>query len=99
MALGELEKSETAKLCAASAEVPLDVLHRGNAQEMVPKVGLEPTQYRYRRILNPLRLPIPPLWQVSGAHCNEKMQPCKEIFKFQLKVSVFQAENGCRTRF
>jgi hypothetical protein len=23
-------------------------------------VGLEPTRYRYRRILSPLRLPIPP---------------------------------------
>ena len=27
--------------------------------ELVPVVGLEPTRYRYRRILNPLRLPIP----------------------------------------
>ena len=26
---------------------------------LVPVVGLEPTRYRYRRILNPLRLPIP----------------------------------------
>lgn len=28
---------------------------------MVPKAGLEPAQYRYRRILSPLRLPISPL--------------------------------------
>ena len=25
---------------------------------LVPKVGLEPTRYRYRRILSPLRLPF-----------------------------------------
>lgn len=31
---------------------------------MVPKAGLEPAQYCYRRILSPLRLPIPPLGDV-----------------------------------
>lgn len=31
---------------------------------MVPKTGLEPVQYRYRRILSPLRLPISPLGQL-----------------------------------
>jgi hypothetical protein len=29
---------------------------------VVPEAGLEPAQYYYRRILNPLRLPISPLW-------------------------------------
>lgn len=29
---------------------------------MVPEAGLEPARYCYRRILNPVRLPIPPLW-------------------------------------
>lgn len=33
-------------------------------QQMVPKTGLEPVQYRYRRILSPLRLPISPLGQL-----------------------------------
>lgn len=28
---------------------------------MVPEAGLEPAQYRYRRILSPLRLPVSPL--------------------------------------
>ncbi len=28
---------------------------------LVPEGGLEPPQYHYRRILSPLRLPIPPL--------------------------------------
>ena len=28
---------------------------------MVPKTGLEPVRYRYRRILSPVRLPVPPL--------------------------------------
>ena len=30
---------------------------------MVPEAGLEPAHHEWRRILNPLRLPIPPLWQ------------------------------------
>ena len=31
--------------------------------QMVPKVGIEPTRYRYRWILSPVRLPISPLGQ------------------------------------
>ena len=31
---------------------------------LVPKVGIEPTRYRYRWILSPVRLPISPLGQV-----------------------------------
>ena len=27
---------------------------------MVPGTGIEPVRYRYRRILSPVRLPIPP---------------------------------------
>ena len=34
-------------------------------QRMVPVVGLEPTRSRPRRILNPLRLPIPSHRQVQ----------------------------------
>lgn len=34
---------------------------------LVPEVGLEPTQCYHRRILNPLRLPIPPL-RLCGAN-------------------------------
>ena len=30
---------------------------------VVPKVGIEPTRYRYRWILSPVRLPISPLGQ------------------------------------
>ena len=30
---------------------------------LVPKVGIEPTRYRYRWILSPVRLPISPLGQ------------------------------------
>ncbi len=32
---------------------------------MVPEAGLEPAHHFWRRILNPVRLPIPPLWQFS----------------------------------
>lgn len=31
--------------------------------ELVPEIGLEPIQYRYRWILSPLRLPVSPLGQ------------------------------------
>ena len=44
-------------------DVPLDELthERGSSKGMfVPLIGLEPIQYCYRRILSPLRLPIPP---------------------------------------
>ena len=33
---------------------------RGFCKPLVGRVGVEPTQYLYRRILSPLRLPIPP---------------------------------------
>lgn len=32
---------------------------------VVPEAGLEPAQYFYRRILNPMRLPISPLWHLT----------------------------------
>ncbi len=28
---------------------------------LVPETGVEPVRYRYRRILSPVRLPVPPL--------------------------------------
>ncbi len=34
---------------------------------LVPKVGVEPTRYRYHRILSPARLPIPSLRQVLSS--------------------------------
>ena len=33
---------------------------RGALYLVVDRVGVEPTRYCYRRILSPLRLPIPP---------------------------------------
>ena len=33
---------------------------------MVPLTGLEPVQYRYRGILSPLCLPIPPQRRLTG---------------------------------
>ena len=33
----------------------------GATDDMVPEVGLEPTRCCHRRILNPVRLPVPPL--------------------------------------
>ena len=37
--------------------------------QLVPGTGIEPVWYRYRRILSPVRLPVPPpghLWSLSG---------------------------------
>ena len=49
--------------------VPFDLTkHRGTQRVplcLVPVVGLEPTRYRYQRILSPSRLPIPSHWPVD----------------------------------
>ena len=45
---------------------------------LVLKTGLEPVRYRYRRILSPVRLPIPPLQHVLEAP-----------FRFELKNEGF----------
>lgn len=45
---------------------------------LVPKVGVEPTRCRQRRILNPLRLPVPSLRR--GLRIIKKIKPrCKEF--------------------
>jgi hypothetical protein len=31
---------------------------------LVLKTGIEPVRYRYRRILSPVRLPVPPLQRI-----------------------------------
>ena len=33
---------------------------------VVLKTGIEPVRYRYRRILSPVRLPVPPLQRIGG---------------------------------
>lgn len=48
---------------------------------MVPKTGLEPVQYRYRRILSPLRLPISPLGQLPIAIINNLNNKINSKFK------------------
>lgn len=42
---------------------------------MVPEVGLEPTRYRYQRILSPPRLPIPPLRHMERVTGIEPASP------------------------
>lgn len=42
---------------------------------LVPKVGLEPTRYRYQRILSPPRLPIPPLRHMERVTGIEPASP------------------------
>ena len=33
--------------------------------DVVPRVGIEPTQCRHRGILSPVRLPVPPPWHTK----------------------------------
>lgn len=63
---------------------------------MVPKTGLEPVQYRYRRILSPLRLPISPLGQLPmiiinnlNNKINSKLQIIISILKKNKKYIKF----------
>ena len=48
---------------------------------MVPKVGLEPTRYRYQRILSPSRLPIPSLrliWYIVARRLRKSKQKAED---------------------
>lgn len=65
------DQSETARACdtlAVESFIEKEAVAHPCVRygDMVPRVGLEPTRYLYRRILNPLRLPIPPRRQRAG---------------------------------
>ena len=49
---------------------------------LVPVTGLEPVRYRYRRILSPLRLPIPSHRQMQNILYNTNQEKSSYIFKF-----------------
>ena len=51
----------------------------------VPREGVEPSRYRYRRILSPLRLPIPP----SG----QNFYLCLSFDKFSVKSRFFSPDS------
>ncbi len=38
----------------------------GVSCHLVPGTGIEPVWYRYRRILSPVRLPVPPPGRIDG---------------------------------
>ena len=44
-----------------------------NFVHLVPGTGIEPVRYRYRRILSPVRLPVPPPGQ--DGHSLENRTP------------------------
>ena len=67
---------------------------------VVPVTGLEPVQYRYRGILSPLCLPIPPHRQLSATiripysrGYVKRLTPKKKekIYDLQKKVALFRA--------
>ncbi len=47
---------------------------------MVPVTGLEPVRYRYRRILSPLRLPIPSHRRATLVLYNKAFKKSSGIF-------------------
>ena len=49
---------------------------------MVPEAGLEPAHPRGRGILNPLRLPISPLWHIYRLLC---------VSRFEARLGIWQA--------
>lgn len=61
---------------------------------MVPKAGLEPAQYRYRRILSPLRLPISPLGQSNTLLVDYTIIIMK-MQSFFLKIYIFIIPDTC----
>ena len=52
----------------------------------MPVTGLEPVRYRYRRILSPLRLPIPSHRQMQNILYNTNQKKSSCIFKFSIEV-------------
>lgn len=49
------DSSDTSKI-----KKPAHILRAGHPELCVGRVGLEPTRCHHRRILSPLRLPVPP---------------------------------------
>ena len=72
------------------------------SSEMVPVVGLEPTRYRYQRILSPSRLPIPSHRRVFNyvniAHCAVSVKPsvCGKMINSGTKKGGKHREEVCR---
>ena len=62
----------------------------------MPVTGLEPVRYRYRRILSPLRLPIPSHRQMQNILYNTNQEKSSYIFKFfALIYAVNRGESIC----
>ena len=61
---------------------------------LVPLVGLEPTRYRYQRILSPSRLPIPSQRQVLHKDLNNFMAFADDCCFCVLLLSSFEACHG-----
>jgi hypothetical protein len=56
---------------------------------LVPREGLEPSQYLYRRILSPLRLPIPPSRQCKMRVYRERAIHSLLYLYLQRKTAYF----------
>ena len=56
--------------------------------KLVPEVGLEPTRPYGQRILNPSRLPIPPLGQERESRCKARSPSVSTLLSLCSEVSL-----------
>ena len=67
-------------------------------EQMVPVVGLEPTRYRYQRILSPSRLPFHHTGKLLDYYTLRKAKNQVLFWKFFPKTRIFSSYdlNSCR---
>ena len=61
----------------------------------LPGIGIEPTRYYYRRILSPLRLPIPPPRRIILVHFNTRLfgKILRLFCNFRVDIIKYSREN------
>ena len=77
-----------------------EAIPSGIASFMVPLTGLEPVQYRYRGILSPLCLPIPPQRQVvlfyhGNTHPSRDSKAKSKVFWCNIFAKRPMHRKGC----
>ena len=67
--------------------------------KLVPRTGVEPVRYRYRGILSPVRLPIPPSRLVQSAELVwERRLPLPKLApEVGLEPTAYRLTAGCST--
>ena len=67
--------------------------------KLVPRTGVEPVRYRYRGILSPVRLPIPPSRHSRSAELIwERLSPLPKVApEVGLEPTAYRLTAGCST--